>query len=64
MSWKWEYAFGAEQAARTAPPGFLAGCASTSKPSSQASVALSTSSGRNSTRTLRTRAGSSWSSEP
>lgn len=25
MSWKWEYAFGAEQAARTAPSGFLAG---------------------------------------
>ncbi|MET7888151.1 hypothetical protein [Streptomyces avermitilis] len=23
MSWKWEYAFGAEQAARTAPAGFL-----------------------------------------
>ncbi|GGK63808.1 hypothetical protein [Streptomyces flaveus] len=25
MSWKWEYAFGAEEAARTAPPSFLAG---------------------------------------
>ncbi|MDX3632681.1 MULTISPECIES: hypothetical protein [Streptomyces] len=25
MSWKWEYAFGAEEAARTAPPGFLSG---------------------------------------
>ncbi|WNZ10097.1 hypothetical protein [Streptomyces sp. 11x1] len=25
MSWKWEYAFGAEEAARTAPSGFLAG---------------------------------------
>ncbi|MGW3498187.1 hypothetical protein [Streptomyces sp. NPDC001020] len=25
MSWKWEYAFGAEEAARTAPPEFLAG---------------------------------------
>ncbi|MEU9170846.1 hypothetical protein AB0D34_24085 [Streptomyces sp. NPDC048420] len=24
MSWKWEYAFGAEEAARTAPPDFLA----------------------------------------
>lgn len=24
MSWKWEYAFGAEAAARTAPAGFLA----------------------------------------
>ena len=24
MSWKWEYAFGAEEAARTAPSGFLA----------------------------------------
>lgn len=24
MSWKWEYAFGAEEAARTAPAGFLA----------------------------------------
>lgn len=24
MSWKWEYAFGAETAARTAPAGFLA----------------------------------------
>lgn len=23
MSWKWEYAFGAEEAARTAPSGFL-----------------------------------------
>lgn len=23
MSWKWEYAFGAEEAARTAPAGFL-----------------------------------------
>ncbi|MDX2601865.1 hypothetical protein PV379_21625 [Streptomyces caniscabiei] len=25
MSWKWEYAFGAEEAARTAPSRFLAG---------------------------------------
>ncbi|MEU1706243.1 hypothetical protein ABZ478_12670 [Streptomyces sp. NPDC005706] len=25
MSWKWEYAFGAEKAARTAPREFLAG---------------------------------------
>ncbi|MEV5011416.1 hypothetical protein AB0K74_09480 [Streptomyces sp. NPDC056159] len=25
MSWKWEYAFGAEQTARTAPANFLAG---------------------------------------
>lgn len=24
MSWKWEYAFGAEEAARTAPTSFLA----------------------------------------
>ncbi|MGW5124369.1 hypothetical protein ACWEQ7_09990 [Streptomyces sp. NPDC004069] len=24
MSWTWEYAFGAEEAARTAPPDFLA----------------------------------------
>jgi hypothetical protein len=24
VSWKWEYAFGAEEAARTAPSGFLA----------------------------------------
>ncbi|WP_077798023.1 hypothetical protein [Streptomyces sp. JHA26] len=24
MSWTWEYAFGAEEAARTAPPAFLA----------------------------------------
>ncbi|WP_324787505.1 hypothetical protein [Streptomyces sp. H51] len=24
MSWKWEYAFGAEETARTAPAGFLA----------------------------------------
>lgn len=24
MSWKWEYAFGAEEAARTAPANFLA----------------------------------------
>ncbi|CAL9299667.1 hypothetical protein [Streptomyces sp. SudanB182_2057] len=24
MSWKWEYAFGAEEAARTAPAAFLA----------------------------------------
>ncbi|MFI6371724.1 hypothetical protein [Streptomyces sp. NPDC050546] len=24
MSWKWEYAFGAEEAARTAPTDFLA----------------------------------------
>ncbi len=24
MSWKWEYAFGAEEVARTAPTGFLA----------------------------------------
>ncbi|WP_369391338.1 hypothetical protein AB5J72_29665 [Streptomyces sp. CG1] len=24
MSWKWEYAFGAEEAARTAPARFLA----------------------------------------
>ncbi|MFI8949173.1 hypothetical protein ACIGO6_21975 [Streptomyces sp. NPDC053750] len=23
MSWAWEYAFGAEETARTAPPGFL-----------------------------------------
>ncbi|MFG2479068.1 hypothetical protein [Streptomyces fagopyri] len=23
MSWKWEYAFGAEESARTAPAGFL-----------------------------------------
>ncbi|MFF3407434.1 hypothetical protein ACFYW8_14770 [Streptomyces sp. NPDC002742] len=23
MSWKWEYAFGAEETARTAPPDFL-----------------------------------------
>ncbi|MDX3135606.1 hypothetical protein PV367_38750 [Streptomyces europaeiscabiei] len=23
MSWKWEYAFGAEEAARTAPSGLL-----------------------------------------
>ncbi|PWI07214.1 hypothetical protein DIZ27_29390 [Streptomyces sp. NWU339] len=25
MSWKWEYAFGAEETARTAPADFLAG---------------------------------------
>ncbi|MYS43104.1 hypothetical protein [Streptomyces sp. BBFR115] len=25
MSWSWEYAFGAEEAARTTPPAFLAG---------------------------------------
>ncbi|MFV0134355.1 hypothetical protein ACLGIH_14115 [Streptomyces sp. HMX87] len=25
MSWTWEYAFGAEEAARSAPPDFLAG---------------------------------------
>ncbi|MFE2280401.1 hypothetical protein ACFXAE_24905 [Streptomyces sp. NPDC059454] len=25
MSWKWEYAFGAEETARTAPAAFLAG---------------------------------------
>ncbi|MDX3797177.1 hypothetical protein [Streptomyces sp. AK04-3B] len=25
MSWKWEYAFGAEEASRTAPADFLAG---------------------------------------
>jgi hypothetical protein len=24
VSWKWEYAFGAEEAARTAPAAFLA----------------------------------------
>ncbi|MDH6488708.1 hypothetical protein [Streptomyces sp. SAI-127] len=28
MSWKWEYAFGAEEAARTAPADFLARVAS------------------------------------
>ncbi|MGW5634311.1 hypothetical protein [Streptomyces sp. NPDC003832] len=28
MSWKWEYAFGAEEAARTAPAAFLARVAS------------------------------------
>ncbi|WP_369225211.1 hypothetical protein AB5J52_30635 [Streptomyces sp. R39] len=27
MSWKWEYAFGAEEAARTAPADFLAAVA-------------------------------------
>ncbi|MBO7935788.1 MULTISPECIES: hypothetical protein [Streptomyces] len=29
MSWKWEYAFGAEEAARTAPADFLARVEST-----------------------------------
>ena len=27
MSWKWEYAFGAEEAARSAPSGFLTAAA-------------------------------------
>ncbi|MER7899880.1 hypothetical protein ABTX62_28125 [Streptomyces sp. NPDC096046] len=40
MSWKWEYAFGAQEAARTAPTGFLAEVERTSDELVRAAEAL------------------------
>ncbi|MDQ0715558.1 hypothetical protein QFZ55_005010 [Streptomyces luteogriseus] len=40
MSWKWEYAFGAEEAARTAPTSFLAEVESKAEELARAAEAL------------------------